>query len=58
MTEYLTEKQISERFNIPLNTLRDQRKKREGLPCVKIVRGVRYPLDAVEAYLAQHAIVS
>ncbi len=54
-TNYLTEKQVSERFGIALQTLRNHRFARKGFPYVKIGDGlhapVRYPEDALERYL-------
>lgn len=49
---WLSEQSVSEKTEIPVNTLRDWRKKQTGPPFSKIGRLVRYNEAAVDEYLA------
>lgn len=54
--EALTEKQVSERYNISENTLRAHRYQKRGIPYVKIGKCVRYRVSDIEAYMNQHKV--
>jgi len=58
LSELVTEQQVSERWNISLNTLRYWRSVGEGPPYVKIGRSVRYNVPALERYLRRHTCES
>lgn len=49
----LTTAQAAERLNIPDNTLRYWRHRREGPPSVKLGNLVRYDADQLEAWLTE-----
>ena len=51
MTEYLTAKELSERTKISLQSLANWRAARRGPPWTKIEGAVRYPSDALQAWL-------
>lgn len=55
---YLTPKQLSKRWQIPIATLRQWRWLKKGPPCQKIEGQNRYRLEAIEAFeernLRQH----
>ncbi len=53
---YLTEAQTAELLSCSVQTLRNNRFARKGLPYCKIGRSVRYPLKAVVEYLEQHKV--
>ena len=53
MDEYLTENQMAERLQISRTTLYQLRK--EGMPCLRVNRMVRYRLEDVEKFLAERA---
>jgi hypothetical protein len=50
----LTERQVAEQFNIPLNTLRYWRSIDAGPPFVKLERLVRYDVGALKRYLQRN----
>lgn len=58
LTELVTERQVSERWNVSLNTLRYWRSTGEGPPYVKIGRSVRYNVSALEKYLRRNTCES
>jgi hypothetical protein len=58
LTELVTERQVSERWNVSLNTLRYWRSAGEGPPYVKIGRTVRYNVSALEKYLRRNTCES
>lgn len=58
LSELVTERQVSERWNVSLNTLRYWRSVGEGPPYVKIGRSVRYNVTALERYLRRHTCES
>lgn len=53
---YVSDKRISEIFDIPLPTLRNQRHRGVGLPYVKHGKLVRYSIADVIAYLEARKI--
>ena len=55
-SQFLTEKQISEITMIPLQTLRNNRFERKGMPYIKIGRSVRYELSDVVDFMQSHKI--
>ncbi len=58
LSELVTERQVSERWNFSLNTLRYWRSVGEGPPYVKIGRSVRYNVAALERYVRRHTCES
>ena len=58
LSELLTEKQVSERWNLSLNTLRFWRSTGDGPPYVKLGRSVRYNVSALEKYLRRNTCES
>ena len=58
LSELLTEKQVSERWNVSLNTLRFWRSTGDGPPYVKLGRSVRYNVSALEKYLRRNTCES
>jgi hypothetical protein len=52
----LTEDQVSERWNIPVSTLRYWRGSGEGPNFLKLGRLVRYDAAALEAYLQRECL--
>ena len=54
----LTEIQLSQRWAITPQTLQYWRKAGKGPKYLKIGRAVRYPLDIVENYEADHLVAS
>jgi hypothetical protein len=58
LSELVTERQVSARWNFSLNTLRYWRSVGEGPPFVKIGRSVRYNVPALERYLRRHTCES
>ena len=50
-----TERQVSEKLNIPVGTLRNHRCAGKGLPYVKIGGCVRYRQEDVDAYLGTNS---
>ena len=58
LPELLTEKQVSERWNVSLNTLRFWRSTKDGPPYVKLGRSVRYNVSALEKYLRRNTCES
>ncbi len=58
LPELLTEKQVSERWNVSLNTLRFWRSTGDGPPYVKLGRSVRYNVSALEKYLRRNTCES
>jgi hypothetical protein len=58
LTELVTERQVSNRWNISLNTLRYWRSVGEGPPYVKMGRSVRYNVAALERFLRRHTCES
>ena len=53
-TQHLSEKALARRWDISHRTLQRWRAEGNGLPYVKIGGRVRYPLDIIEAYEAEH----
>jgi hypothetical protein len=53
---YVSEKKISQLYDIPLPTLRNQRRRGVGLPYVKHGRLVRYSLRDVEVFFEARKI--
>ena len=53
---YVSEKKISELYDIPLPTLRNQRHRGVGLPYVKHGRLVRYSLRDAESFFEARKI--
>ncbi len=58
LSELITERQVSKRWNFSLNTLRFWRSIGEGPPYVKIGRSVRYNVSALEKYLRRNTCES
>jgi len=56
MAEWLTEKQVSEIFSIPLPTLRNWRHERQGPPYSKLGRAVRYRYEDVVRFMEERAV--
>lgn len=54
--QLLTETQVSELLAIPLQTLRNHRSQRRGLPFVRLGRHVRYRRSDVLAYIEAGAV--
>ena len=54
--KYLNEKQVSELTAIPLQTLRNQRFQRRGLPYIKVSRSVRYSLTDIVSFMDSRKI--
>ena len=52
----LSEREISESFNINLATLRAQRVKNTGFPYKKIHSLVRYDLEEIEDFLKKNSV--
>lgn len=50
MIIYLNEKQLAERQQRSIKTIRNQRVSGDGIPFVRMGRSVRYRLDDVEAW--------
>lgn len=48
--QYLTTRELSERFRLTIKTLNKMRQNGSGPAFVRIGNRVRYPLSAVEAY--------
>ena len=58
LSELLTEKQVGERWNVSLNTLRFWRSTGDGPRYVKLGRSVRYNVSALEKYLRRNTCES
>ena len=56
MKQYITEEEVSEKTGLAVQTLRNWRHMRRGLPYVKIGRSIRYGEMEVEAYMKEHTI--
>ena len=60
MTTLLTEKRLSEITGLALQTLRNQRHQRRGIPYIRLGSGqraaIRYDLADVELFLRNHRI--
>ena len=60
MTTLLTEKRLSEITGLALQTLRNQRHQRRGIPYIRLGSGlraaIRYDLQDVELFLQKHRI--
>ena len=60
MTTLLTEKRLSEITGLALQTLRNQRHQRRGIPYIRLGSGnraaIRYDLADVELFLQKHRI--
>lgn len=54
----LTETQLAERWNITIKTLQYWRKVGKGPHYLKIGKSVRYPLELIEKYEAEHLFTS
>ncbi len=54
--QLLTETQVSELLAIPLQTLRNHRSQRRGLPFIRLGRHVRYRRSDVLAYIEAGAV--
>lgn len=57
LTQYLTERQVSNLTNIALSTLRNHRFQCRGLPYIKIGKSIRYSLQDVVEYLERFKII-
>ena len=55
-SQFVTEKQVSEITNIPLQTLRNNRFERKGMPYIKIGRSIRYELSDVVGFMQSRKI--
>ena len=55
-TKFLTEKQVNKITMIPLQTLRNNRFERNGMPYIKIGRSIRYELLDVVDFMQSHKI--
>lgn len=53
---YVSEKEVSERTNIALQTLRNWRSTGQGLPYYKVGRKVLYRLDETIQFIENHRI--
>ena len=53
---YLTEKEVSKTTRIGIQTLRNNRQKRCGLPYIKIGSSVRYDLEDVISFMQNKKI--
>ncbi len=51
-----TEKQVSEMTGIPVDTLRDWRKDKKGIPYIKLGRSVYYEHDAVIRFIEANRV--
>jgi hypothetical protein len=54
--QYLTERQVGEITGRAVQTLRNDRFKRCGIPWIKFGGSVRYDLDDVIAYMESHKV--
>lgn len=54
--QLLPEKKVAQMLSLSVQTLRNDRAKRQGLPYVKLGAAVRYRVDDVEAYVAARQI--
>jgi hypothetical protein len=54
--EYLSEKQLSEEWGIPIATLRKWRASGRGPRYVKLEGAVRYCREGLDAYLKEHQV--
>lgn len=52
----LTEREVSELLSVPLQTLRNHRSLRRGVPFVRFGRAVRYRLADVRAFVAARMV--
>lgn len=55
-TKFLTEKQVNKITMIPLQTLRNNRFERKGMPYIKIGRSIRYELLDVVDFMQSRKI--
>ena len=55
-TQYLNEKDVSARYSIHVQTLRNWRCIGRGPAYVKLDRLVRYPMDQLEKYFQSHLV--
>ncbi len=53
-TQHLSEKALARRWDISHRTLQRWRSEGNGLQYVRIGGRIRYPLDIIEAYEAEH----
>lgn len=56
-SQWMGEKQVAAEYGIGLQTLRNHRHQRTGIPYYKIGRGVRYKRQDIEAYFESKKIV-
>lgn len=56
-TRYLTEQQVSTIINRAVQTLRNDRHNRRGIPYVKVGRSVRYKEDDVIQHMDSRRVV-
>ncbi len=54
--QLLTEQQVSDLLAVPLQTLRNHRSQRRGIPFVRLGRAVRYKRSVVEQYINAGAV--
>jgi len=54
--QYLTEKQVSEITGRAIQTLRNERHLRRGIPYVKVGRSIRYSLEDVVEFMESRKI--
>ena len=55
--QYVTETELAEMIQRSVQTLRNDRHRRRGLPYIKIGRSIRYDLADVEAYLNECRVI-
>jgi hypothetical protein len=55
---FVREGYVSERYSVPIRTLRNDRYLKKGIPYIKKNRSVFYRLSDVEEYLERNRIVT
>ena len=54
--QYLTDREVSAKLAIPLQTLRNWRYLRKGPAYIKLNRHVRYRAEDVDSYMLRHMV--
>ena len=56
LVKYLTEKKTSIRTSIPVQTLRNKRHEKKGIPFIKFGKSVRYAVEDIEYFMEYHTV--
>jgi hypothetical protein len=56
VSNYLTEKQLSEKIHRSIHTLRRDRWEGKGIPYIRLGRQILYESSAIERYLTDHTV--